>query len=79
METILIKPKNNKELLFVKTILEYGDVYFESFNVEDNLSNMPAIISVEELKKEVREATKELKNGKGTNHQAVINDIETWI
>jgi len=79
METILVKPKNDKELLFVKTILEYGDVYFEYFNTEDNINNMPAIMSVEELKKEVQEATKELKNGKGTSHQAVINDIEAWI
>jgi len=83
METIIVKTNDKSRFLFLKTFLENlrWDLDIEYINTElgDNGTSMPALMSVEELRLEVLEATQELKEGKGLKHQEVINELEAWI
>jgi hypothetical protein len=38
----------------------------------------PAVMSVEEIRKEVKEATEDVKNGRGIRHEDFMKEMQTW-
>jgi len=92
METIIVKPKTEKELFFLKDLFKHLSVEYKEQKktyITDNLDDFwsevrnhketPAKISIEELRVEVLEATEDLKKGNGIRHQDLINEMKTWI
>lgn len=39
----------------------------------------PAVMTVEELKSEVQEATEQLESGKGTSHEDFVKEMKSWL
>jgi hypothetical protein len=42
-------------------------------------TKLPAVMTIEELKSEVEEATKELESGKGTGHEDFVKEMKSWL
>ncbi|MEN6588307.1 MAG: hypothetical protein ABFC30_01390 [Proteiniphilum sp.] len=42
-------------------------------------SRRPAVMTIEELKKEVAEATEDVLKGNGLKHDDFIKEMETWM
>jgi hypothetical protein len=42
-------------------------------------AKLPAVMTIEELKAEVMEATEQLENGEGTRHEDFVKEMKSWL
>jgi hypothetical protein len=42
-------------------------------------AKLPAVMTIEELKSEVQEATEQLESGKGTSHEDFVKEMKSWL
>ncbi|MPM28421.1 hypothetical protein SDC9_74943 [bioreactor metagenome] len=67
----------------IESIVDIDDINIikkvRSFLKRSVSSRRPAIMTIEELKKEVTEATEDVLKGNGVKHDDFIKEMKTWM
>ncbi len=67
----------------IESIVDVDDINIikkvRSFLKRSVSSRRPAIMTIEELKKEVTEATEDVLKGNGVKHNDFIKEMKTWM
>lgn len=67
----------------IESIVDIDDINIikkvRSFLKKSVSSRRPAVMTIEELKKEVTEATEEVLKGNGIKHDDFIKEMKTWM
>lgn len=77
----------NKDVLYIEKakLIESILIDIDDITIVKKLRSMlnknvsrPASMTIEELRKEVMEATSELERGKGISHEEFMKEVNTW-
>ncbi|OJV38425.1 MAG: hypothetical protein BGO33_06400 [Bacteroidia bacterium 43-41] len=67
----------------IESIVDVDDINIikkvRSFLKRSVSSRRPAVMTIEELKKEVTEATEDVLKGNGVKHDDFIKEMKTWM
>lgn len=67
----------------IESIVDIDDINIikkvRSFLKRSVSSRRPAVMTIEELKKEVTEATEDVLKGNGVKHDDFIKEMKTWM